>query len=642
MEDIEDLFKHGDQDTEERIPQSKRKIIRKYGVKKDGTNDVNGDQIVQEQIAGKEEQSLQELDSQIEGVVINAQKFQNNVQDQPFEQNEKVPGAQKIFVKTYGCSHNISDSEYMAGLLAEYGYQIVDNMDEADACLLNSCTVKNPSQEKFVNLVLSAKGKKKPVIVSGCVPQGDRNIKGLEDVSVIGITQIDRVVEVVEEALKGHNVKLLAKKDLPILDLPKIRKNQLVEIIPLSTGCLGSCTYCKTRHARGKLGSYDPNAIVERARTAIEEGVMEIWLTSEDTGAYGRDIGTSLPELLKSLIAVMPKHTMLRVGMTNPPYILEHLQAMADILNHPRVYSFLHVPVQAASNSVLDKMNREYLIEEFEEVCDFLVENVKDMTLATDIICGFPTETEADFDETLKLVGKYKFPVLNISQFYPRPGTVAAKWKKVPSQDVKKRSNDLTKLFDSYTTNNHYIGTEQLVWIVSFDDRKKAMVKGELPQLMGHTKSYTKVVINQDADSLANQPAASLIGKCVKIHVTETHKWHISGYILDASPELPEVPVDYFERLEKQKIEQEKTKQSNSGEGKSLVGQTIVASDGKSVRIEIDAKGNEIEVEEVIETIVVKHKKDDVNKHMLGMAVMTLGLFIMLRYFINSPILQTV
>ena len=119
---------------------------------------------------------------------------------------------------------------------------------------------------KLFSLVQQAKEKQKPVIVSGCVPQGDRNIKGLEDVSVIGVTQIDRVVEVVEESLKGHNVKLLAKKELPILDLPKIRKNKLIEIIPLSTGCLGSCTYCKTRHARGKLGSYDPQAIVERAR----------------------------------------------------------------------------------------------------------------------------------------------------------------------------------------------------------------------------------------------------------------------------------------------------------------------------------------------------------------------------------------
>ena len=255
----------------------------------------------------------------------------------------------------------------------------------------------------------------KPVIVSGCVPQGDRNLKGLEDVSVLGITQIDRVVEVVEESLKGHKVKLLAKKDLPILDLPKIRKNSLVEIIPLSTGCLGACTYCKTRHARGKLGSYDPGAIVERARSSIEEGVMEIWLTSEDTGAYGRDINTDLPTLLKRIIKIMPNHVMLRLGMTNPPFILEHLQAMGDIMNHPRVYTFLHVPVQCGSNKVLDKMIREYTVEEFQEVCDYLIEHVPNMTLATDVICGFPTEDEADHQETCDLVQKNQFPVLNIS-----------------------------------------------------------------------------------------------------------------------------------------------------------------------------------------------------------------------------------
>jgi threonylcarbamoyladenosine tRNA methylthiotransferase CDKAL1 len=195
-------------------------------------------------------------------------------------------------------------------------------------------------------------------------------------------------------------VRLLAKKELPILDLPKIRKNQLVEIIPLSTGCLGSCTYCKTRHARGKLGSYDPKAIVERARQAVEEGVMEIWLTSEDTGAYGRDINTNLPDLLKAIVEILPDHCMLRLGMTNPPYILEHLQAMADIMKHPRVYQFLHVPVQSGSNDVLDKMNREYTVEEFNEVADFLKSEMPHMIIATDIICGFPSENAEHHQET--------------------------------------------------------------------------------------------------------------------------------------------------------------------------------------------------------------------------------------------------
>lgn len=284
------------------------------------------------------------------------------------EKNDIIPGTQKVFVKTQGCSHNISDGEFMMGLLAEYGYTLVDKLEDSDAVLLNSCTVKNPSQDTFLFLVEKAKELGKHVVVSGCVPQGDRNIKGLEDVSILGVTQIDRVVEVMEETIKGNVVKLLTKKELPTLDLPKIRKNKLLEIIPISTGCLNSCTYCKTKHARGKLGSYAPEAIINRAKQAIEEGVKEIWITSEDTGDYGRDIGSSLPELLRGLINVAPGHVMIRVGMTNPPYILEHLDAMADILNHPRMFAFLHIPVQSGSNPVLLNMNREYTVEEFKRV----------------------------------------------------------------------------------------------------------------------------------------------------------------------------------------------------------------------------------------------------------------------------------
>jgi threonylcarbamoyladenosine tRNA methylthiotransferase CDKAL1 len=225
-----------------------------------------------------------------------------------------IPGTQKVFLKTYGCSHNTSDSEYMMGLLAEYGYKFVEDFADSDICVINSCTVKNPSQEAFVNYVQRAKQTGKKVVVAGCVPQGDRNIKGLEEVSMIGVTQIDRIVEVVEETLKGNQVKLLAKKELPSLDLPKIRRNELIEIVPINTGCLGSCTYCKTKHARGKLGSYSPDAIVNSCLKATKEGVKEIWLTSEDTGAYGRDINTDLPQLVMEIIKNMPEDMMIRIG----------------------------------------------------------------------------------------------------------------------------------------------------------------------------------------------------------------------------------------------------------------------------------------------------------------------------------------
>lgn len=297
---------------------------------------------------------------------------------------------------------------------------------------------------------------------------------------------------------------------------------------------------------------------------------------------------------------------MLRVGMTNPPYILEHLEAMVDILNHPRVYSFLHVPVQSGSNPVLDKMNREYLVEEFMEVCDFLVEHVPDMTLATDIICGFPTETEEHFKETLDLVEKYKFPVLNISQFYPRPGTVAAKWKKVPTADVKKRSSALTKLFDSYTTNIHYLGEELLVWIIGFDDRKQASAM-EHPQLLGHTKGYTKVVLDQvEASEVTGQPASALVGKVLLIKVTETHKWHVSGHILDASPKIPHAdPTTYFPAKKKEWA----AKKQQAGE------------DIAKAKVRV--------IEERIK--VIGPSQDQFLLHLIGMLLLSLGVYSLLK-----------
>lgn len=290
-----------------------------------------------------------------------------------------IPGTQSVYVKTWGCAHNNSDSEYMAGQLASYGYNLTADKDSADLWLLNSCTVKNPSEDTFRNEIQTGLNVGKHVVVAGCVPQGAPKSEYLKGLSIVGVRQIDRIVEVVEETLKGHTVRLLQRKKVngkimagAPLDMPKIRKNPLVEIIAINTGCLNQCTYCKTKHSRGDLTSYPPEEIVARAVQAFKEGVCEIWLTSEDTGTYGRDIGTSLPELLWKLNEVIPDGCMLRVGMTNPPYILEHLEEMGKIFHSPRIYSFLHVPVQSGSDSVLGEMKREYCRKDFENVVDTL------------------------------------------------------------------------------------------------------------------------------------------------------------------------------------------------------------------------------------------------------------------------------
>ena len=164
---------------------------------------------------------------------------------------------------------------------------------------------------------------------------------------------------------------------------------------------------------------------VSAVKTAVSDPqTREIWLSSEDTGAYGRDIGTHLPALLHLLLPELPQdgRCMLRIGMTNPPFILEHLDGIAEALSHPACFSYLHIPVQSGSNAVLEAMNREYSVEEFETCCDTLLNAVPGLELATDIIAGFPGETDDDHEATLRLLRKYKFPHTHISQFYPRPG----------------------------------------------------------------------------------------------------------------------------------------------------------------------------------------------------------------------------
>lgn len=425
-----------------------------------------------------------------------------------------LPGTHKIYVKTWGCAHNSSDSEYMAGQLAARGYTIVDDASNADLWLLNSCTVKNPAEDHFRTAIEGGLHQGKRVVVAGCVAQATPNVGYLRGLSIVGVQQTDRVVEVVEETLKGNSVRLLgSKKDgrrkaggAP-LTLPKIRRNPLIEIIAINTGCLNRCTYCKTKHARGDLGSYPIDELVARARQAFEEGVREIWLTSEDTGAYGRDIGVTLPDLLREMVEVIPEGCMLRLGMTNPPYILDHLEDMAEILNHPRVYSFLHVPVQSGSDPVLTEMRREYTIAQFRSVVDHLRKAVSGITIATDIICGFPTETEEDFEETMQLVRDYEFPSLFINQFYPRPGTPAASMKRIPTHIVKERTKRLSELFQSYMPYSHRVGERHTVLVTDVAHDQK--------HLVGHNKFYEQILLPMDDQYM---------GQLVDVEITSAGK----------------------------------------------------------------------------------------------------------------------
>lgn len=411
----------------------------------------------------------------------------------------------------------------MLGQLREYGYEVVDNLEHCDACIINSCTVKTPTEAKALSVVGKAQEMGKRVVLAGCVPAGDRQLAQTflgKGVSVIDVTQLDRIVDVVEESIKGHAVNLLKKRrDLPSLSLPKIRRDKYVEIITINAGCLGNCTYCKTKMARGKVVSHSIQTIIEHAMQAASEGVRQIELASEDMGAYGIDIGTNIGELLLQLSDALPLGVMLKTGMTNPPFIMDHIDRVIEALNRPNVHAFMHIPVQSGSDTVLTDMKREYTIGEFTYLVDRLKAAIPDIFLVTDIICGFPTERPEDWEETMALVKKYKFHGINISQFYARPGTAATNIK--PAKENKGKGNvgklryqELATYIKSFNRYDAFMGRTERVWFTGTNQKSN--------QTLGSTKALAKVFVQRDD---------SLVGRSAMVRIEKTAMCHVEGIV---------------------------------------------------------------------------------------------------------------
>ncbi|SOV74760.1 radical SAM protein, putative [Plasmodium sp. gorilla clade G3] len=391
-------------------------------------------------------------------------------------------------------------------------------INQSDDLHTSNNILENSKSEKNKNKKIHVEGKNIKIIVCGCVPQAEKDMEVFENVSLVGVNNIDKIVDVVENVINGYNVQYLkTSKKMTSLNLPKIRKNKYIEIININNGCLGNCTYCKTKFARGDLSSYNIREITDRITYVCnEENIKEIWLTSEDTGAYGIDINTDIVNLLKHILkSVEHTNVMIRLGMTNPPYILKHIKDICTLLKHKNMYEFIHIPVQSGSNNVLKNMKREYTIEDF----IFLVENlrryVSNITISTDIICGFPYETEQDHQNTVDLIKTFQFPILNISQFYPRKGTVAYNMKKINTKIVKKRSRDVTDAFLSYEHNYQYL--QNTIQQVLFTE-----ISSKSEHLIGHTKQYVKVLLPNE-----NNKNIQLLGNFATCKILSTHKWHV-------------------------------------------------------------------------------------------------------------------
>lgn len=396
-----------------------------------------------------------------------------------------------FYVQTAGCLTNQSDAEQMAGLLKQAKFESVDTIEDADVVVFNTCTVKTPRENPFFTQLDQFKKDHpyKIAVISGCIAPADK--QKLKDYPLVATRQIHHIVQVVEEALHDNVLQLLNNDEMPPLNLPKVRKNPMVEILPINRGCLGAGTFFKTKKARENIVSYPAAEIVEAAAKAVKEGVKEIWLASQDTFCYGSEMGTDLPALLEQLVQI-PGDFKIRIDMGNPGHLPKIGAKLVEIYKHPKIFKFLHLPLQAGHDETLKAMHRQYTVEEYLQAIYLFKREIPGINLMIDIMVGYPTETDDHYWGTLEVVRKTTPDSINISSFWPRPDTAAANLEELPDEVVQHRCKVLTDIFHnaSKIQNERWLDWKGEILI---DEKGR-----EERQWIGRNNSYKQIIVEGD------------------------------------------------------------------------------------------------------------------------------------------------
>jgi len=428
----------------------------------------------------------------------------------------------QVFVKSFGCSTNLADGEVLAGCLAEARYKLASSVSAADMVIYNTCAVKGPTENRMIEILKKVPANKK-LIVAGCLPliNLERLRKEVRFDGVVGPAAGDRIVNLVKRVSNGENAVALqgAINAKPSLNLPRAQLNPMISIIPINYGCLGSCAYCSVIFARGHLRSYSIQEIVERMKKDLAMGAREFWYTSQDTACYGRDKGTNLAELLNTLCTV-EGDVRIRVGMMTPNMAMDILDDLIQVFKNEKVFKFIHLPVQSGDDGILKRMGRFYSVNDFKTIADAFRAVFPEITIATDIICGFPGESEEAFRKTLQVIEEVKPNIVNVSKFFARPRTVAAEMQKdfIPFPETKRRSSLVAGLARriALQKNQCWIGWTGEIFV---DEIGK--ISGSW---IGRNFAYKPVVIK----SLDN-----LLGKRLLVKIVKAFSTHLNSEIVE-------------------------------------------------------------------------------------------------------------
>ncbi len=435
----------------------------------------------------------------------------------------------RYYIKTFGCQMNFNDSERIRGILRTLGYEPAERWEDADLILLNTCTIREKPDQKVLSHLgeykkIKEKNPSALIAVSGCLAQR-AGWELVQKAPVIDIMfssfNIHQLPDLINQAQAGY--KAIAILDQPpededrLWDFPTERDNPYCAYVTVMKGCDKNCTYCVVPVTRGRERSRSLESILEEVRRLVEEGVREIHLLGQNVTAWGKDLeGNERFADLLYRIAEVEGVERIRFTTGHPIDLTDEvINAMNDI---PQVCNALHLPFQAGSNRILSLMKRGYTKEFYLERIHRLKEAVPDIALSTDVIVGFPGETDEDFEHTLDVVARVRFEQIFSFKFSPRPGTPASEMKdQVPDEVKTRRMSELLALQKSIMSDiaKSYEGTEQEVLIEEMRDPDT---------LIGRTTTNRWVSVRGDE---------RLLGKLVSVMVRGSSPFNMEGEVVE-------------------------------------------------------------------------------------------------------------
>ncbi|NEO94186.1 MAG: tRNA (N6-isopentenyl adenosine(37)-C2)-methylthiotransferase MiaB, partial [Moorea sp. SIO3G5] len=437
----------------------------------------------------------------------------------------------RYHITTFGCQMNKADSERMAGILEDIGFQWSENPNEADLILYNTCTIRDNAEQKVYSY-LGRQAKRKheqpdlTLVVAGCVAQqeGEALLRRVPEVDlVMGPQHANRLGDLLDQVFDGN--QLVATEPIHIVeDITKPRRDSSISAwVNIIYGCNERCTYCVVPNVRGLEQSRTPEAIRAEMEELGRQGYKEITLLGQNIDAYGRDLPGvtesgrhqhTLTDLLY-YVSNIPGIERLRFATSHPRYFTERLIRACHEL--PEVCEHFHIPFQSGDNDILKAMARGYTHQKYRRIINTIRDYMPDASISADAIVGFPGETEAQFENTLKLVDDIGFDQLNTAAYSPRPGTPAALWENQLPEEVKcdrlQRLNHLVAV-KAAERSQRYLGRIEEVLVEDQNPKDNT-------QVMGRTKGNRLTFFTGDINHLK--------GELVLVKITEARAFSLTG-----------------------------------------------------------------------------------------------------------------